>query len=62
MQYFTVLFGNLKNKKEENIHVSAQQATEIRWQLISYLNVLKNVVAAWKYNIVYRKLIEAEFK
>lgn len=62
LQYFTVLFGGLKNKKKENIHVSAQQATEIRWQLISYLNALENVVAAWKYNIVDRRLIEAEFK
>ena len=62
LQYFVVLFGEFENKKNENIHVSAQQATEIRWQLISYLNALENVVAAWKYNIVDRKLIEAEFK
>lgn len=30
--------------------------------MISYLNALENVVAAWKYNIVDRNLIEAEFK
>lgn len=67
-QYCIVLFGkdnsdldkSITNK--EDISISSQQATEIRWQLISYLNDLENVVVAWKYNIVDRNLIEAEFK
>lgn len=59
---FHCFIWRVEKQKKENIHVSAQQATEIRWQLISYLNALENVVAAWKYNIVDRRLIEAEFK
>lgn len=65
-KYFEVLFANKKEKVSDNgkseIYVTAQQATEIRWQAISYLNALENVVASWKYNIVDRELIEAEFK
>lgn len=65
-KYFEVLFnyekGNPPDNEKSEIFVSAQQATEIRWQAISYLNALENVVAAWKYNIVDRDLIEAEFK
>ena len=60
-KYLDVLFPE-KDIKKSGIRIDAHQATEIRWQLISYLNVLENVVAAWKYNIVDRDLIEAEFK
>lgn len=61
-QYFSALFEENNKKYKGSIHISAQQSSEIRWQLISYLNALENVVAAWKYNIVDRKLVEAEFK
>ena len=49
-------------KDKQNILITAAQSTEIRWKLITYLNILENVVSAWKYNIVDRDLIEAEFK
>lgn len=49
-------------KDKQNILITAAQSTEIRWKLITYLNILENVVSAWKYNIVDRNLIEAEFK
>lgn len=71
--YISVLFekkqstNNEENKSsEENnnqqIKITAAQSTEIRWKLITYLNILENVVSAWKYNIVDRDLIETEFK
>lgn len=72
--YISILFEkqntNINKDKNENseeinkqtILITAAQSTEIRWKLISYLNILENVVAAWKYNIVDRDLIEAEFK
>ena len=56
---------NLKDEdvKEENgdIILTEDQASEIRWHVMAFLNMLESVLVAWQYSIVDREIIEHQF-
>ena len=61
-------YKNLINKifkkvqeEGEFVILNERQSGKLRWLLISYLNLLESILAAWQYNIVDRDLIEHEF-
>ncbi len=49
--------------KEEggSIKLTASQSSTLRWHVITYLNSLEFILAAWQYSIVDRRIIEDEF-
>ncbi|WP_316674874.1 hypothetical protein [uncultured Tolumonas sp.] len=52
------------NEKIENGHILIERkySLQLRWQLITYLNMLESIVSAYVYNVADRELIESEFK
>ena len=50
--------------KEENnkIQLSRKQVSEIRWEVISYLNKLEAILSAWRHNIADREMLLEQFR
>jgi len=51
------------NLKEENgcIILNEEQSSELRWQIMTFLNLLESILVAWQYSIVDREIIEHQF-
>jgi hypothetical protein len=47
---------------EADNRVSARQSAELRWRVITYLNALETILAAWHHNIADRDILEEQFK
>ncbi len=43
------------------ITLSEEQSAEIRWQVVSYLNKLEVVLAAWRHNVADREMLSEQF-
>jgi hypothetical protein len=43
------------------ITLSEEQSAEIRWQVVSYLNKLEVVLAAWRHNVADREMLAEQF-
>lgn len=50
-----------ENCDKTEYEVSERQLLELRWYIISYLNMLETVLVAWQQGTVDRKVIEHEF-
>ena len=49
-------------KKQEGLYIVKDlQLSELRWYVISYLNMLETVMVAWQQGAVDNKIIESEF-
>jgi len=60
-----ILEGYLEKEiKKENgkIALSVEEVSQIRWDVISYLNLLEAVLMAWRHNIADKEMIFEEFK
>ena len=49
-------------KENGNISLSVEEVSKIRWDVISYLNLLEAVLMAWRHNIADKEMILEEFK
>lgn len=45
----------------ETLYLGIREVAEIRWQVISYLNLLEAVLVAWRHNTADREILEEEF-
>jgi hypothetical protein len=51
------------NKIEgDEITLDENQSSELRWQVVTYLNNLESVLSAWRHNIVDREIITEQFR
>ena len=44
------------------IKLTQVQVSQIRWEVVSFLNMLEGVMAAWRHNVADRDIIEEEFQ
>lgn len=61
-KYLKILFPKEKFDDKKTFEINALQSSKIRWNLISYLNVLEAILASWVNDTADRELIEEEFK
>ena len=49
-------------KEGEDMDLSVKVVSEIRWEVISFLNMLEAVLTAWRHNIADREILMEEFQ
>jgi len=60
----TLYFDDVNNKlKTESglVTIDAGNSSVLRWEIITYLNSLENVLVTWRHNISDRDIIEEQF-
>ncbi len=53
--------NDCKKSTESTYTIDGKQLSELRWYIVTYLNLLETVLVAWKQNVVDREIIEHEF-
>jgi hypothetical protein len=53
--------GIQKNQATNKLILEPSSASSIRWQVLTYLNTLEAILAAWDNNVANREMIEKEF-
>jgi len=64
-KYVPILNAALNNSIEnenEDYTLSVQQSSQLRWELINYLNSLEVILSAWNNNIADRDMLEEQFR
>jgi len=66
-EYLYSIFPNESNKdqkesQERTILVSAEQSTQLRWLVLSYLNKLEAILCSWLYSVSDKDLLESQFQ
>jgi len=55
-------FAKKIEAKDNKIHLSMEDVAQLRWDVISYLNLLEAILTAWRHNIADKDMILEEFK
>lgn len=65
-KHIGLLQAALESKVEEptgdNITLSELQSSELRWQIITFLNNLESVLSAWRHNVADKDIITEQFR
>jgi hypothetical protein len=48
--------------QNSKIRLTTKQVSQLRWEVISFLNMLKSVLTAWRHNIADREMIMEEWE
>lgn len=50
-----------ENNSEEKLCLTEEESSELRWLVLTYLNMLESILIAWQHNSVDATIIEQEF-
>ncbi len=52
---------NMKNECNEMLTLNKRQIKKLRWNIISYLNLVEAILVSWQYSVADREIIEQQF-
>lgn len=57
-----VLFGEDFKSQNDKIEIDVAKATQLRWEIVTYLNILESVLIAYRHNVADREIIKEQFR
>lgn len=52
----------VKESSENDITLDETQSSELRWQVVTFLNNLESVLSAWRHNVADKEIISEQFR
>ena len=55
-------FGEKIDDDKESYELNEEQVAKLRWEVVSFLNLLESILTAWRHNIADRDILLEEFQ
>jgi hypothetical protein len=50
------------NSDSDKVEIDIRKSTQLRWEIITYLNILESVLIAYRHNVADRQIIKEQFR